>query len=475
MASTLDELLNPQSVQQVFNLLLAVYKSNSFPVESWQTGGVERTRLMAIATVLSDISVNYLPFITGGGFIDYSTGDWLTLLAAQLYDIERNEATFTQGTINLSTVSSASGPYSFSAGDLIVSFTDTGNRYFNVSSGSLAASNTSDVTFVAEFAGASFADDSNADVTLVTSLPGVVVTNPGDTFTDVSHVGSGTGTLVPSGTVPSTSNYQILVTFTGNGVPGVATWEYSINGSPSVVAGAVSAAALTGTPITVTLTSGDTGTAVFAIDDTYLFGSPGTWITTQGADAETDTALATRCRDRWSTLASFPVTNFYEELTLSTPSVGSQITAVFIDEDSIINNKVNIVIIGAAGALPLDTVAAVQAYLDPRVPITDLPYVTTPTVQSVPITGTITCSASLLTAVQSGVNTAITNYLIAVGVNGTIRVSEVIEKVMGVTGVVDIATVTINGSAANYTLGTSTTYVVADHDSDNFTFTYITQ
>jgi uncharacterized phage protein gp47/JayE len=93
----------------------------------------------------------------------------------------------------------------------------------------------------------------------------------------------------------------------------------------------------------------------------------------------------------------------------------------------------------------------------------------------VPISATITCTASLFTAVQSSVEGAIEDYLLAVGVNGTIRISELIETVMGVTGVIDISSVLINNAATNYTLGSSTTYEVASTSTSNFTLTYVTQ
>ena len=39
MASTLAELLAPQTVEQIFQSLLGLYSANGFPVQSWQPGG----------------------------------------------------------------------------------------------------------------------------------------------------------------------------------------------------------------------------------------------------------------------------------------------------------------------------------------------------------------------------------------------------------------------------------------------------
>lgn len=480
MTTTLDDLLTPLTVEEIFQLLLAVYQSNGFPVQSWQTGGVERTRLMAMSTALLDVSSNWLPDITAGGFLDYATGDWLKLLAKQMYNIDFNPATFTVGNITLSTVASAAGPYNYTAGQLIAVFAATGNRYINTTAGTLAASTANVVEFRAEFAGADYNDPSSSgSISLVTSLPGVVLTNPAEDYSDVAHVGSGTGTIALSGT--PVGPQQVLIVIDSTGASTVASWSYSINGGVLTSAGAVgSYTNLGGTGIDLILTNGLTGTS-FVEGDTYLFSTPGSWITTQGADEETTepastNALATRCRDRWATLSPIPVTNLYEELVLSTPDVGSQVTQVIVLPDTVINNKVNIVVAGPEGALPVDTVADIQEYVEARVPITDLPYVVSPGSTPITVVATVTCSAALLSSVQSAITVALDNYIAGVGINGTIRLSTIVDLIMEITGVIDIDVVnmTINGSGENLTLGSSSTFYVAAA-SPTLTISYITE
>jgi uncharacterized phage protein gp47/JayE len=75
--------------------------------------------------------------------------------------------------------------------------------------------------------------------------------------------------------------------------------------------------------------------------------------------------------------------------------------------------------------------------------------------------------------VQQAIALALQNYTNGAGINGTLRVSTVVELVMLITGVIDISGVTINGVAANLTLGSSTTFVVASGPAINFS--YVTQ
>jgi uncharacterized phage protein gp47/JayE len=136
------------------------------------------------------------------------------------------------------------------------------------------------------------------------------------------------------------------------------------------------------------------------------------------------------------------------------------VTQVVVVPDSVINNQVNIVIAGPAGALPASIIAAVQSYINPRVPITDKPVVVSPSSFAITLAGLVTVSASQRVAAQNAILVAITNYVAGIGINGTLRISALVEQIMLVPGVVDVSGVTINGVAANVTLGSSTTFVL---------------
>ncbi len=177
--------------------------------EAGALGDTERTRLKAIATAISEVSVNYIPDITAGGFLDFANSDWLKLLAKELYSIDFNPATFTVGNIVLSCASSG-GPYPVQPGNLIAVFGDTGNRYINTNAFTIPSGSAITASFTAEFAGSSYHDvSSDGSISLVTALPGVSLTNPSTTYSSQSHVGSGTGTLTLAGS--PTLPHQVVV------------------------------------------------------------------------------------------------------------------------------------------------------------------------------------------------------------------------------------------------------------------------
>lgn len=457
--STLADLVTTQSATQIFQSLLAQYQAAGFPTQSWQTGGTERTRLMAIATVLADVGANYVPTIASGAFLDIASTAWLRTTAQQLYGIDYNKATQTVGNITLTNASTNN--YTITAGTLIAAFGLTGNRYVNTTGGVLSASSTLTLSFRAEFAGASYADPSSSgSLSLVTPLPGVTLTNPASSYTAVTHVGGGAGTVTPSGS--PVGNHYVVITITSTGDPGVATWTYSIDGAAAVNAGnASSATNLGGYSINVTLTGVGTGFS-FVSGETYTFGCPGSWITSTGTDDETNAALIARCKARLPALSSSPTKSYYYLQATSEPTVGYQVTQVIVVPDSVINNKVNVVVAGPAGALPGATVTALDAYLKARAIGTDYPVVSTVGSQSVTLAGTITVPVASLSAAQTAIQTAMSSYVsvAGIGINGTVKLSVVIEKIMAIVGELsgDVSGVTINGAAANLVIGTSSTF-----------------
>ena len=467
MSATITDLTTPQTVEQIFALLLAVYQGNGFPTTSWQPGGVDRTRTMAIATALQDISANYIPSITSGGLLDFAAAlenvDWLRLLAEQNFQLPYNKASFTVG--NMTLTAGASG-YTISAGQVTVVIPATGNRYINTTGGSLSASGSLICTFVAEFSGAKYNDPNSSAISLVSALPGVAVTNPAGTYTTVAHVGAGVGTVTPSGS--PVGPHQMTVRIDGTGDAGVAAWSWSLDGGAYVSNGVTSTGTnLGGVGINVALANGTSGTN-FIDKDTYLFNTPGSWITTQGSDDEASPALAQRCRNRWRSLSYIPTNGYYELLATSTPTVGSQVTQVIVLPDAFINDVVNIIVAGPEGILTPTTVALIQAYISPRAIGTDNPTVRSPTTLGITFAATVTVSAANLAAAQAAAQTESVNYVDEAGINPTYRLAKITEFLMEIGGVQDVSGVTINAVAANLVLGSSSSFVVGLFTAANY-------
>lgn len=471
MATTLEDLLATVKIEEIVQTLLGVYQAAGFPVQSWQEGGTELTRLLAMATGIKIYGVDYIPVFARGVILDYSTGNWLTLLAAQHYNLDRISAQFTVGDIKL-TAAAGVGTQTFAAGTLIAVFAATGNRYINnatiivpVGLGTVTGS------FTAEKAGASYNDPSSSGaISLVTPIPGVTLTNPAGTYSAVAHVGAGTGTLTLTGS--PTAPHQVVVRIDATGQSGVAVWSYSLDGATWVSAGAAASLAIGSTGITVTLTNVDSPS--FIIGDTYTFQTPGSWITSQGANEETDDALRGRCRARWTTLSLIGTQDLYQLLVKATPGSGSQVTQIITQPDININNKLNIILAGPGGVLPAGVISDVQVFLNKRVPGTVRVFVASPGTLNVTLAAQLTCDASLLAAVQAAAQTAMTNYILSVPINGVVKVAKIIDLLMSVAGVTDVSGVTINTLAQNLDLGaTLGTFKLASLQP--LSFTYVTE
>jgi hypothetical protein len=460
MTTTLASLLQSLTEQQAFQLMLAYYQAAGFPTTAWQQGGADLARSQAFATALSSVVTNYIPAFAGGSLLDYAPNypGWTALTAQQIFSITPNPATFTQGYILATNVSTT--PYTFSpTSQLIAAFQTSGKRYLSQGSGTIPASGSLLILFQAENPGASYADPSNsAGLTLVTPLPGVTLTNPSTNFSAITHVGSGTGSLTLSGSPVGAHAIVIYVTVTTSAAP--AFLSYSLDGAAQVSLGSVSSVTnLAGVGINITLVNGGSGTS-WVNGDTYSFSTPAPWITSQGANAETDVAAAQRCRNRWASLAAIPTSSLYALLAQSTPSVGAQVTQVFIVPDATINNKVNIIVSGPGGVLPPATITLIQAFISPYARGCDNPVVQSPTTTAITLAALVTASASQLTAVQAAITTALNNYIAGIGVNGTLRIATIIDLIMNIAGVIDCTGVTLNGAAANLTLGSPSTFVL---------------
>jgi uncharacterized phage protein gp47/JayE len=493
-ALTLQQLLNPQTPQEVFNALISLATNLGFPTSSWQAGGVERARLLLFATMLSDLSSNYQPSVVQAGLLASSSGDWLTLFALNNYLIQRNPATPTDGYLSFNTASSGAGPYVVSAQTMFAIFPD-GLRYYNTDDFTIPASSTiSLVHFRSQFPvntvnGFTYNEGNNQAITLLNPLPGVLVSNPELSFSAVIHtgvnssgLGIGTGTIVPSGT--PLNKYYIIVRIDKSGESGVTSWSYSVDGNEYVSVGVVASAEIfdgaTDTGVLVTLANGSPVPS-FIQGDNYIFSTPESWIFAQGADEESDVSVIQRCEAQFPDLSALPepTNSFYIKLAKETPGVGSQVTQVIVQPDGYINGKLNVIIAGPAGQLTATTTEAVQNYIQPRV--FDFVSVNSPGALNVGVAFTITVSINSYTTLygttgfDGTVGAVLNTYIDTVPINGVVDLSQIVRKVLELDGTIDItlSTVKLNGVAANITLGSPTSFQLANFDSATSSITWV--
>lgn len=188
MALNLTDLLAGSTTDETLATLVALGAVAGFPAYSWQSGSVPRTFFELEAVSYADLT-QVIGAIASGGFVDHAVGPWLTLRAAQGYNLTRQPAVYTQGPIAL-TDAGGIGPVDITdAGQVVV--TVDGTRFRVVDSTdyplpqTLPASGSVTVMFEAEAPGAAGNIPDGATVELVTSLPGVTavqVTPPGGTW-----------------------------------------------------------------------------------------------------------------------------------------------------------------------------------------------------------------------------------------------------------------------------------------------------
>ena len=175
MTTTLDELTRALTVDEIKTAIYDVLAGYGVATTGWKPGAVVRTMIAGAAIVLAALS-SLIALVARSGFLELSSGPWLTLVARYIYDTERSEGTFASGPVLAS--NSTGAVYSLDPGDLILSNTTTGATYRNTAAvviGSMASN--VEVAVVADQLGS----DGTAQVgeidALVTPLLGVTVTN----------------------------------------------------------------------------------------------------------------------------------------------------------------------------------------------------------------------------------------------------------------------------------------------------------
>lgn len=167
---TFDQLMTANTRDDYLSSELYVATELDLPVEAWQPVDVAREILYINAQMLANQSEAILPTVRGG-LLDYAEGDWLTLLADQVYDTQRIDSTFATGPIQL--VNSSATPHTFAAGEMRVLNATTGKTYTSTTGGTLVASGTLTLQFAADEPGSASNLVSGNTLALVVDVPSV--------------------------------------------------------------------------------------------------------------------------------------------------------------------------------------------------------------------------------------------------------------------------------------------------------------
>lgn len=171
----LADLIETTTQDEELTALLAAATTEGFPTTSWQSGSVPRT-ILEIDAQVNAAQRSVVADIAKGGFLDLSTSGWLTLLAKSQWDLTREPAIITRGTVVLTCAANA-GPYTVGLRTLWISDT-SGRRFTNITAGTLSTGSTLSLTWEAEQAGSTYNVAANTITVMTTPLAGVTVNNP---------------------------------------------------------------------------------------------------------------------------------------------------------------------------------------------------------------------------------------------------------------------------------------------------------
>ena len=163
------------SAETLLDYGLSVARIAGLPVDTWRAGDPTRVGFKYLAETLATLEGTVAEYIKAG-FLSEARGDWLTILAREVYGVERVEATYASTPITV--VNSGGGHFELAAGDLIVRNTATDKTYRNDAPIVIAAGATVTVDVTADEAGtdANAGENEIDEIVAPGGLDGVAIT-----------------------------------------------------------------------------------------------------------------------------------------------------------------------------------------------------------------------------------------------------------------------------------------------------------
>lgn len=176
MPVSLASLLIQETKDAIYATALSIAAAVGLPVSSWQAGDPTRSLYHLEAETLSSLESVVVGYISSG-FLDFATGDWLKILAKQVFNVDVPPATF--ATTDVVLTNGGGGVYDIEPGDLTFKSSLSGKTYHNTTGGHLASGpgTTLTITVIADEAGSASSAGATEIDTLVTTLLGVTCSN----------------------------------------------------------------------------------------------------------------------------------------------------------------------------------------------------------------------------------------------------------------------------------------------------------
>lgn len=171
----LRNLIRALSVDEVKASMLSALETLGFPVASWAKGAVIRTIVAAFSATLAPFTTIQVE-VAKSGFLDWAEADWLSLLAEQVYGVERNPAEFAVGTVTLD--NAGGGLFTFATGAARFYNPTTGKVYRNTAAFTLDPLETGlEVPIEAIEVGSASTSEAGAIDSCETTMLGVTIAN----------------------------------------------------------------------------------------------------------------------------------------------------------------------------------------------------------------------------------------------------------------------------------------------------------
>lgn len=437
---TLDELLNVPTVDAILDgEVLPAMRDRGLSVTAWAP--LDPWRILSYVTAtLRRLSRITTATRTAAGLGEYVFGrvappagvdvtGWAPIRARSWYGVTQIDARYTKRSFTLTNTSaSAYGP--LAQGTMIVRIPnsdhpDGGFRYIQDDDAvTIPGSGSVDVVFRSEFPvdtaeGYTYDDPSSSTIEFVTAnYPGVTATNPAPTFSDTAQVGSGLGTVTPSGT-PGSSSGTIVATITGTGNVGAGTWSVSLNGGAPTTGTIGVLANFGGSGVTVTPANGG-GSPAFIAGAAYYIAWPGSDVVEAGRDAETAYALGTRCYAVWPSLSFtkdasgnwIPFVPTLSAIEAITRSISDQVAVCLVRTSTTVANQIEIRVAAQGALLPSSTLALIALYWQTFNGLGTRYNVTAPSTVAINLAGaTVKATASVLATAQEVAQARVSAYL----------------------------------------------------------------
>ena len=171
-------LFTVETLDRLYERGLAVARAAGLPVTSWAVDDPARAFFKYLAVALNSRE-SVLADVIKGGLLETAEGDWLRLLAREVYGVDFESGTVAAGTVTLA--NTGGGVYSVAANELTFRATVNGLTYRNSEAFTLQSVGnsgaTASVAFVADEEGSEYSLAVNELDELVTTLLGVDITS----------------------------------------------------------------------------------------------------------------------------------------------------------------------------------------------------------------------------------------------------------------------------------------------------------